>query len=155
MKRITVSREKETLDCIAEIPEGIGGMGKKIAVGLGDGKIRFVRLGMNKVIGTVQHDEIEGVTDLGFDVGGRMISGGGPIVKVWREGMGDGEVDDENEEDDEGVVKQGASDDDDSDVDDDDDSSDEEEQPRKRRKKGKRGKGPAEAGNGLSFAGLD
>ncbi|WPH02256.1 WD repeat-containing protein jip5-like protein [Acrodontium crateriforme] len=152
-ERITVSREKETLDCLAQIPDGIGSMGKKVAVGLGDGKIRFVRLGMNKVVGEVQHDEVEGVTDLAFDVTGRMISGGGSIVKVWQElSENDGDVDDSDE--DEAVAKRPASDSD-NDTDEAADESSEEEQIRKRHKKKKRSKGSASQTNGATFAGLD
>jgi len=151
-ERITVSREKETLDVMAQIPDDVGGIGKKVAVGLGDGKVRFVRLGMNKVVGEVQHDELEGVTGLSFDVGGRMISGGGQVVKVWSEHM---EAEDEADEDDAGAKRAAGSDDDDSDDSEEDgDDSDEEEQPRKRRKKRKRGKGPT-ATSSFSFAGLD
>jgi len=145
------------LDVMAQIPDGVGGVGKKVAVGLGDGKVRFVRLGMNKVVGEVQHDDIEGVTGLAFDVGGRMISGGGQVVKVWSEHI-DAEEDDEDED---GAGEKRAADSDaDSDDDEDggdkdeSDESDEEEQPRKRRKKRKRGKGPA-AASSFSFAGLD
>lgn len=150
-ERITVSREKETLDCMAQIPDGIGGLGKKIAVGMGDGRVRVVRLGMNKIIGEFQHDEVEGVVALDFDVGGRMISGGGQTIKVWQESI-EPEADDD---DDEGAtVKRPNSDDSDEDDENDSDSSDEGEKSRKRRKKRKRGKGPA-AASGFSFAGLD
>lgn len=153
-ERITVSREKETVDTLTHIPDGIGGPGKKIAVGLGDGTIRFVRLGMNKVVGEVQHHEFEGVEQLGFDVSGRMISGGGSTVKVWQEPLE--VVDEEDEGDAVGVGKRAAGgSDDDSDEDDDGDESSEEEIKEKRcRKKRKRGKGPAKESE-FSFAGLD
>lgn len=156
-ERIIVSKEKETLDCMTEIPSGIGGFGKKVAVGLGDGKIRFVTLGQKKVVGEVQHDEIEGVIGLDFDVGGRMISGGGSIVKVWQEPMGTGGEDEEEEDSDDeaggAAAKRPAVDsDDDSDAGEAAyDSSDEEKSKRKKRK---RGKGPAQ-GNNFSFSGLD
>ncbi|KAF2173166.1 hypothetical protein M409DRAFT_62757 [Zasmidium cellare ATCC 36951] len=157
-ERIVVSREKETLDCMAYIPDGIGGFGKKIAVGMGDGRVRFVKLGANKVIGEVLHDEVEGVVELGFDVGGRMISGGGQIVKVWRESI-QGEDDEDEEEDDDEVAgavgkRPAADSDDDSDEDEDADDSSDDEKSRKRRKKRKRGKGPATSSS-FSFAGLD
>ncbi|KAK3674850.1 WD repeat-containing protein jip5 [Recurvomyces mirabilis] len=158
-ERITVSREKETVDVIVAVPEGLGGVGKKVAVGLGDGKIRFVRLGQNQVVSQVQHDDLEGVVGLGFDANGRMISGGGPVLKVWREHVGGYDDDGAAEEDEEGV-EVGAkrlvdSDDEDEEGGDKaEESSEEEEKPRKRRKKRKRGKGP-EAGSTLSFAGLD
>lgn len=151
-ERITVSREKETLDCMVQLPDGVGGFGKKIAAGLGDGRIRFVRLGMNKVVGEVKHDDSEGVEALSFDVGGRMISGGGPTIKVWQESI---EVDEEDEEEElAGAKRTGESVDrsDEEEGDDDDDSS-EDEEPRKRKKK-KRGKGPT-AKSDLSFSGLD
>lgn len=153
-ERIVVSKDKETLDCLTEIPAGIGGFGKKIAAGLGDGKIRFVRIGQNRVVGEVQHDEIEGVVGLDFDVGGRMISGGGSIVKVWREAIEAEEGESEEEGDAAALKRFAAGSDEDSDQDGQDDSSDEEEQttrPKKRRK----GKGGAQAGAEFSFAGLD
>ncbi|CZT20299.1 related to WD repeat-containing protein jip5 [Ramularia collo-cygni] len=172
-ERIVVSREKETLDCMAHVPYGIGGMGHKVAVGMGDGRIRFVRLGQNKVVGEVMHDEIEGVQELGFDVGGRMISGGGQTIKVWREHIagegdsdsdsGDEDVAEDDDSDAEGgeevettAVKRSAKDDsEDSDAEEEDADSSDEETTRKRRKKRKRGKGPITAKrNGLDFSGL-
>ncbi|KAM3415932.1 hypothetical protein BST61_g9423 [Cercospora zeina] len=150
-ERIVVSREKETLDCMAAIPDDIGGLGKKVAVGMGDGRIRVVRLGMNKVVAEFAHDEVEGVTALGFDVEGRMISAGGQTLKVWREHF----AAPDDDSDDEGVTgKRGADSDDDSDDEEADDSSDEEEKGRKPRKKRKRGKAPAK-GPSFDFGGLD
>ena len=152
-ERITVSKEKETLDCITEIPQGYGGPGKKVAVGLGDGKIRFVRLGQNRVVGEVQHDEIEGVVGLDFDVGGRMISGGGSIIKVWTE-MVEGEVNEGAEEEDVALKRAAAGSDEDSGDDENDaDSSDEEMQESKQPKKRK--KGPAAGKGSFEFSGLD
>jgi WD40 repeat protein len=164
-ERITVSREKETLDCITEIPSGIGGYGKKVAVGLGDGKVRFVTLGQKKVIGEVQHDEVEGVIGLDFDVGGRMISGGGSIIKVWQEPLATQGEDDEEEEEEEdsdaevdAVAKRpaatAASDDDESDAGEAAYESSEDEGKSSKRKKRKRGKGP-EKGSSFAFSGLD
>ena len=166
-ERITVSREKETVDAIALLPEGVGAFGKKVAVGLGDGAVRFVRLGQNKVVGEVHHDEVEGVLSIGFDVGGRMISGGGQTIKVWEEHVDEDRDpedwpnqvdsdDDENTIDGAVQLKRLASSDEESDKDQKEDQSSEEEaeKPRKRRKKRKRGKGPAAPSN-FSFAGLD
>lgn len=151
-ERITVSRDKETVDAMVQIPDGIGGPGKKVAIGLGDGTIRFVRLGMNKIVGEAQHHEFEGVEQLGFDVSGRMISSGGSTVKVWQEPL---EVEDEAEED-SGLGKRAAagSDEESDDGDEDDESSEEEIKEKRKRKKRKRGKGPAKS-SGLNFAGLD
>ncbi|CAK4033529.1 WD repeat-containing jip5 [Lecanosticta acicola] len=158
-ERITVSREKETLDCMAQIPDGIGGLGKKIAVGMGDGRVRVVRLGMNRVVGEFQHDEVEGVVALDFDVGGRMISGGGQTIKVWQESI-EPEAD-EDEDDGVAMVKRAKSHDSDEEEEEEEEeeedegnSSDDGEKGRKRRKKRKRGKGPA-ASSSFSFAGLD
>ena len=158
-ERITVSREKETLDCITEIPSGIGGYGKKVAVGLGDGKVRFVTLGQKKVVGEVTHDEVEGVIGLDFDVGGRMISGGGSIIKVWQEPLATVGEDDEDEEadsdDDVAAAKRPAasSDEDDSDAGGAAYESSDDEKSSKRKKR-KRGKGP-EKGASFTFSGLD
>ena len=132
-----------------------------LAVGMGDGRIVFVKLGVNKVVGSVRHEEMEGVGAVGFDVLGRMVSGGGQIVKVWHEATETMEL--EN-----GTGKRGfeASDSDDSDDSDEDqappdDSSDEEDadsdKGRKRRKKRKRGKGKDRSGGKdvIGFKGMD
>ena len=171
-ERITVSREKETVDAMALIPDGIGGFGKKVAAGLGDGKIRIIRLGQNKVVEELQHDEIEGVISLGFDAGGRMISGGGQVVKVWVEqahggtgadiaaanGASDSDYGDSDGESENAVGAKGTNDDsheDTQEAQEDDSSSEEEEQkPTKRKKRRKKGKGPAKA-SPFSFSGLD
>ena len=138
----------ESLDAII-----VGGEeGKDLFVGVGDGTVRVVRLGQggNKVTEVLRHDEIEGVLGVGFDVEGRLISGGGSVVKVWEENSTLRDEDDEDEEeedsdDEEGEVggmnmagKRQASDDSDE-----ADSSDEEQQNKrkKKRKKGGRGKG--------------
>lgn len=157
-ERITVSREKETLDCITEIPSGIGGFGKKVAVGLGDGKIRFVTLGQKKVVGEVQHDEVEGVIGLDFDVGGRMISGGGSIIKVWQEPLATHREEEEDDEEDSDIEvdampkRPAAGSGDDSDVGEAAYESSDEEKSSKRKKR-KRGKGPAKELS-FSFTGL-
>ncbi|KAF1990292.1 WD40 repeat-like protein [Aulographum hederae CBS 113979] len=164
----------ESVDAIAQLPEGVGPGGKVVAVGLGNGLVRFVNLGPNKIIDSLSHDEQgEGVVALDFDVGGRMISGGGQSLKVWHEKL---EADSEDEEDE---VLEDAELDDDADtspVEDvaavkkralngsDDDSgkgeeSSEEETSRKRRKKKRRNKGKVPNGGGKSvtaaFKGLD
>ncbi|OJD16838.1 WD repeat-containing protein JIP5 [Emergomyces pasteurianus Ep9510] len=160
-ERIVVDRQPdggESLEVLSLLPDNIG-RGKVVAVGQSDGAIQFVQLGMNKVISKVVHDELEGVTGLGFDIGGRMISGGGSIVKVWHETMErDGE--DENKAEEQGDEQRsgkrfmmGSDDDDDS-----DDNSDEvQKQDKKKRKKRKRGKGKTKSGGQhvIAFKGLD
>ena len=169
-ERITVDRSKgggESLDALALLPAGVGPGGKIAAVGLGNGDLRFVKIGQNKVIAELKHDELaqEGVIGLGFDVTGRMISGGGKTVKVWGEkgalGATDDDDDDDDEEeeeaedDDEPTAKRAHESESDKDSDDDmDDSSEEEE--RGKRKKRKRNKGKQQKGHGiLQFSGLD
>ncbi|KAF3035055.1 WD repeat-containing protein jip5 [Didymella keratinophila] len=171
-ERITVDRAKgkegaESLDALALLPPGVGPFGKIAAVGLGNGDIRFVKIGKNQVVGELKHDELaqEGVIGLGFDVTGRMISGGGKTVKVWGEkgavgaaNEDDEEEDDEDEDEDDAEVptaKRLHESDSDKDSDDDMDSSSDEEQQSKRKKK-KRNKGKQQKGHGiLKFSGLD
>jgi hypothetical protein len=116
-ERIIVDEGKgggESLDSLILIPEGVGDGGKNLVVGVGDGSIRIVKLGPNKVVGELRHDEVEAVVGLGFSVDGRLISGGGSIVKIWQESSA---VDEEDE---------------DSDDDDDEDEDDEDEDTKKR-----------------------
>lgn len=77
----------ETLEILTAVPDEVG-KGKMIAVGLGNGGVKFVSIGSNKVASRVVHDELEGVVGLGFDVEGRMVSGGGQVVKVWHKSEG-------------------------------------------------------------------
>ena len=139
----------ESLDALVIMPEGVGDGGKNVVVGVGDGTVRIVKLGINKVVGELRHDEIEGVVALGFDVGGRLISGGGAIVKVWQEGMGEDDDDEDEEMGDNTGKRPLGSDGSDSD----DADSSEEEATQKRKKKLKTKKN---TGNGiLGFKGLD
>ena len=115
---------------------------------VGDGTIRIVKLGVNKVTGALlRHDVVEAVVALGFDVGGRLISGGGSIVKVWQEQMNLDDEDEDSEEETAPTKRALRTDNDDSD---DVDSSEEEEENRKRRKKWKRSNGKDKnVGNGI------
>lgn len=157
-ERIVVDRGGEAVESLRVVPEGVtggGGGNKHVAVGMADGVVKVVRLGMNKVVGEVRHDEVDGVVCLGFDVQGRMVSGGGSVVKIWGEEWG-GDIDDE--------VVDGAvngfgrdSDDDEEEVDGAKDSSEEEESKPKRKKR-KRGKGKDRNGGGqhvMAFKGMD
>lgn len=144
----------ESLDIVTLMPEGVGDGAKNVVVGVGDGTIRIVRLGLNKVVGQLRHDEVEGVIGLGFDVGGRMISGGGSIVKVWQENMSlEDEEEEEADSDDEEVTRKRTKDSDSDDSGDNASDSSEEEKPRKKKRKAGRKKDP---GNGiLGFKGLE
>jgi hypothetical protein len=171
-ERITVDRSKgggESLDVIALLPDGVGPSGKIAAVGLGNGAVRFVKLGANKVIDELKHDELlhEGVIGLGFDSTGRMISGGGRTVKVWGEKTWQDVVEDEEEEEEEEEGEEEAEEiptngkrdhksDSDKDSDEDMEDSSEEDEPKQKRKKRRKGKGGRQAkGHGiLQFSGL-
>ena len=145
----------ESLDSLVVIPEGVGDGNKNVCVGLGDGTVRIVRLGLNKVVeDPLRHDDVEAVVALGFDVEGRLISGGGSIVKVWQEKMNLDEDEDESEEETAAGKRPLMDDSDDSDAED-DDSSEEEERSRKRKRK-RTNRKEKNAGNGiLGFKGLE
>jgi hypothetical protein len=158
-ERIVIDRSKgggESLDAITLVPDGVGPGGKIVAVGMGNGLIRFAKIGPNKVVGELKHDELsqEGVIGLGFDVAGRMISSGGKTVKVWGEQTWQ-DVDEEEEEPTaDGKRLHESEDSDDSDEDMDDSSEDDE--PKQKRKKRKKNKGKQAKGHGiLHFSGLD
>ncbi|KIV94178.1 hypothetical protein PV10_01967 [Exophiala mesophila] len=94
-ERIVVDKDGLGIDSLVEVPFGAGAgklkMNEKlVASGLEDGRVRFIRIGRNGVMNDLdsKHDEIDGVVALGFDVQGRMVTGGGSIVKVWTEAKG-------------------------------------------------------------------
>lgn len=157
--RVVVERG-ETLDVLGRAPPGTGNEnGEAVVVGMGDGRVKVVSVRRKKVIGEVRHDELEGVLGVGFEFDGRMISAGGPTVKVWEESIG---RNGDEEAGTETINGEGADDDDDdSDKDDDngeqvaDESSEDETKPRKRRKKRKRN--TSKAGNHVMplFKGID
>ncbi|MCJ1397165.1 WD repeat-containing protein jip5 [Xylographa trunciseda] len=153
--RIIVDSGKESLDVLAMVPDGVG-EGSCVAVGMGDGRVKIVKVGVNRVVGEMRHDEVEGVVGLGFEVGGRMVSGGGQVVKVWQESA-DVDEDEEHEEADGVGIKRGAGSDSDEDSSEDEESSEEEQQERKRRKKRKRVNGKDRNGGKdlIQFKGID
>jgi WD40 repeat protein len=94
-ERIVLDRAGSAIECLVEVPEGHGGVGggfgrKVVAAGLEDGRVRFIELGKNQILQEldIKHDDIDGVTALGFDVAGRMVSGGGEFVKIWDKAAG-------------------------------------------------------------------
>ena len=150
-ERIVLDRNGEdSVDAIVRIPNSLGMGGKTIVAGMSSGALAFIKLGVNKVVEVLKHDEVEGVAAIGFESSGRMISGGGPILKVWREKMA--------EEDGEAAPVKRAASDSDEDSDDSDqeqDSSEEEEKEKKRRKKRKKSKGINGFAKEKMFKGLD
>lgn len=160
-ERIVVDRSKgggESLDALALLPDGVGPGGKIVAVGLGNGGLRFVKIGQNKVIGELKHDELsqEGVIGLGFDAHGRMISGGGKTVKVWGEHTWQDVHDTDEEEDTTADGKRAHDSEDSEDSEEEMEDSSEEDEPKQKRKKRKRNKGKQSTGHGiLQFSGLD
>lgn len=133
-------------DVLAAVPDG-----RTAAIGMDDGVIRFVGIGGKraKVVGEVRHDEIEGALGLGFDIGGRMISGGGSVVKIWEEGS---DIQDRAEVEDDADVTaangkraSGSGIGEDPSDDAEGESSEEEEKPQKKKKR-KKNKGRAQNG---------
>lgn len=142
-------KEVESLDCIARLPDELG-WGKKVAVGVGDGSLAIVDLKARETQTVLRHDDLEGVVAIDFDNEGRMISGGGRVVKVWAE-ADEKEEEEADSGDEDGVTGNGkrvADSGDDSDED-----SDDTDRPRpKKKRKGKKGGQPA---GGPAFPGLD
>ncbi|KAI4107013.1 MAG: hypothetical protein L6R37_001906 [Teloschistes peruensis] len=150
-RRIVVEKG-ESLDVLCPLPEA-DGLGETVAVGLGDGNIKFVQVGKKGgVIGTQRHHELEGVVAIGFEPGGRMISGGGDVVQVWErsdDDFVDGGAGEAN-----GALNADSAEDDE--VNDSDDSSSEEEmRPKRKKRKRNKGKGRGGSNHIMSFKGMD
>lgn len=155
--RVVVERG-ETLDALGRAPLATGNeKGEAVVVGMGDGRVKVVSVQRKKVIGEARHDELEGVLGVGFEIDGRMISAGGPTVKVWEESIGrqadeeygaeainghGADRDDSDEAD--GVSEEVA-----------DESGEDGTRPRKRRKKRKRNTGKVMNQVSSSFSGID
>ena len=150
--------------------DGLGAEGQNsmVAVGSDDGVVRFVDMSTKrpKVLqdAEVRHDEVEGVLGLGFEVGGRMISGGGHVVKVWEDSdkVDDGEDEEGSHEGlggTNGKRANGFGSDQDESEEDGKESSDEEQQTKKKKKK-KRKRSKDKNKNGaqrhvIAFKGMD
>lgn len=168
------------MDAVVVLPEDftVGGKwGRYVATGSGDGKVRIVKMGSNGIVATLEHaltaqevklksaeDDMkggydraieEGVAALGIDCEGRIVSGGGNVVRVW---YWDNAVKESDEGDKKKRKNAGSDSDDEDDGSDEDDSSEEEREKRKKKKKKKGGKGKARSvpvKNVASFKGLD
>ena len=95
----------ESIEALCRVPEAVF-RGGGVAAGLGDGRVMLAKMGKGghaDVLREVRHDEFEGVVGVGFEAEGRMVSGGGGVVKVWQEKLDEnGEVEGmESSEDDE------------------------------------------------------
>lgn len=164
-----------TIDSLAVLPGEDGGKSHTVVAGLGTGEIKFVRLkgGGGTTVGEIRHDEtgVEGVATLGFDVHGRLISGGGQVIKVWRrnvvsdygsqsyeaEGEDDGDANglhSEESDDEEGTGGLVEADMDSDDDDEEDEDSDEQPKKQKKRKNGKQ-KVPSRPHGIAAFTGMD
>ncbi|KAF2271432.1 WD domain-containing protein [Westerdykella ornata] len=156
-ERIIVDRSPgggESIDSLSLLPQGVGPGGKIVVAGLGNGELKFVKIGPNKTVSELKHDELqaEAVVGLGFDVTGRMFSGGGKMIKAWHEKL---EEDATEEEEQAAGTKRTLDPDSDDDSDEEAGESSDEERESKKRKKRKRSKGK-QKGNGIvGFSGLD
>ena len=133
-----------------------------VVVGMDDGSVRLVDVGRNKpkVLeeAEIRHDEVDGVLGLGFEVGGRLISGGGQVVKVWEEGYEDEEDGIEKSHAVNGKRLNGFGSDEDDSAEDANEDSDEERQRKKKKKKRKRNKDKTQRGGEqhvIAFKGMD
>lgn len=168
-ERILLGTGTDSIECVAQVPQDIvGGGAKKAVVGMGDGGLCVVDLVKREIDadGVLVHDDIESVVAVGFDCFGRMISGGGTIVKVW--GVKDEQSDEDSDEDDEDD-EEDEEDEDDSDSDEDagkvlngkrkshadDDSDSDQDAPRRGKKRRGRGNGPHGDHGIMAFDDLD
>lgn len=158
---VAVAGKGASADVLAAVGET-----SMVAVGMDDGVVRFADMSRKrpKVLheAETRHDEVEGVLGLGFEVGGRMISGGGQVVRVWEDSnMVD--VGEDEEDEDEGLAAtngkrvDGFGSGEDRSEEDGNVRSDEEQQKRKKKKR-KRNKGKVQSGGQehvMAFKGID
>lgn len=180
-QRVPLARATgDSVDAVLALPphfcvagaRAAGGPGAFFAAGSGDGVVRVVELGPNRVVATLAHGPAAGgrvrpgdytlgleagVAALGLDCAGRIVSGGGTVVKVWSVMAAKAGAEKRGHDSDGGSGDDGGSGSDGG-----DDSSDEEEEGTKRRKrkrkKRKGGRGKARSAgvrNVHGFSGLD
>ncbi|KAL8654607.1 MAG: hypothetical protein Q9226_003364 [Calogaya cf. arnoldii] len=155
----TTIQKGESLDVMCPMREEYPGE-NLVGAGFSDGSVKIVRVGVKRVsdVDYMKHDEVEGVVTLGFEPGGRMISGGGSIVKIWEKATADDLDDDPFEGMLDGLANDVSGDGSDGtgSADSQEDSSEEEEE-RPKRKKRKRNKGKTRGGTNhiMAFKGMD
>ncbi|KAK6517717.1 WD repeat-containing protein jip5 [Arthrobotrys conoides] len=127
-ERIKIGGKGDDVDCVEEyVQEGDMEVtkGRCIVAGCGDGTVKVVRLGGNKVVRVFEHGvgedaEEDGVTAIKFDCDGAMMTAGGSVVKIWYQDFGVANDKEEEEENDDDKKKEQDDSDDDSDSDSDD-----------------------------------
>ncbi|KAL8751218.1 MAG: hypothetical protein Q9199_006575 [Rusavskia elegans] len=152
----TTIQKGESLDVMCQMWEEYPGE-DVIAVGLGDGSVKIVQIGAKpaNVLGSVKHDEVEGVVTLGLEPGGRMISGGGSIIKIWEKETAD-DLDKGEDEADQANGDSGGEPDGTESADSQDDSSEEERRPKRKKRKRNKGKNRGGTNNHImAFKGMD
>lgn len=177
------------VECLAVMPLAASESGSSrtriVAAGLGSGAVKLVEVrtgkgsGVAQVVGEVSHDErgVEGVVAVGFEAeGGRLITAGGEIVKVWAlkgeesadadgwvdtddSGEEQGEEEDLEDADKEEDDSEGEDSDEKDEDEEEDEDSDEDEPEKRSRKKRRRGKKENVGAHGhhgvLAFKGMD
>ncbi|KAK9471658.1 WD40-repeat-containing domain protein [Dipodascopsis tothii] len=108
----------ESVDCIAPIDED------RLVAGSADGRVAVVGVRTRRVERELVHGGADGVVAVAADYADRVISAGGPVVKVWARP----------------AAAEAGDEDSDADSDDSDDSDEGDRKRRKNRKRGKAGK---------------
>lgn len=158
-KKLTVARG-ESLDVMCSVPTSVA-QNDTVAIGLGDGTLSFAQTNHKRIgmVSRMRHDEVEGVMALGFDPDGRLISGGGNIIKVWEKNTEHFSDDDDlSESEDEDSIKHngtihGTSGENRNEESGDDSS--EEERPKRKKRKRNKGKDRTKNNHIMAFKGMD
>ncbi|CAK7262707.1 WD repeat-containing protein jip5 [Sporothrix epigloea] len=177
-------KEGESLDTVVRVPDDLRwSNGQTVVVGVGYGTVSIVDLRNRDVKQVLMHDEVEGVTAVGFDSLGRLVTSGGRTVGIWQENSdvvskgknktkragNDTDSDSDSDSDASDLVpdsdnanasarhngKKHAADSDDSDGNASDNSNDSDENTKRRKKKSKKGRKGNQQKKRASFPGLD
>ena len=77
--RVYANRRRESVGALTLIPGT-----KKIVAAIGNGQMSIIDMSRRETEAMLSHDD-EGAIAIDFDCTGRMISGGGQVVKVWED----------------------------------------------------------------------